>query len=312
MMQKVLFCGLGSMGMRHLRNLAKLFRQAGESYEIHAMRSSRRALPDGVKDLVEKEFHSWDSVEYSYDMAFITNPTSEHYHALGQVVCRTKRIFIEKPVFQCANTDVGGLGLTDSHICYVAAPLRYTRAIRYIKEFLAGRKVLSVRSICSSYLPEWRPGTNWKECYSANVAMGGGVDLDLIHEWDYLVYLFGFPTEVHAIHGRYSDITVDSCDNAVYIASYPRMSVSLHLDYFGRVPCRRMELFLEDDVVEVDFIQGRILFRKLGKCMDVSEERDDMQMEELRYFLHLRNNRENENRIGHAIRVLELAKGEGK
>ena len=81
----------------------------------------------------------------------------------------------------------------------------------------------SVRAMCSSYLPEWRPGVDWKKCYSAHADMGGGVDIDLIHEWDYLTYLFGFPHNVYSIRGQFSDVTADSCDNAIYIGEYPHI-----------------------------------------------------------------------------------------
>lgn len=309
MMQKVLFCGLGSMGARHLRNLTALLHDGGEVYEMHALRSSPRSLPEGTESLLKRQCYSWDEVEADYDIIFITNPTSEHYSTLKMALNHTRRIFLEKPVFQDIDIPLEGLGLTDGHICYVAAPLRYTRAISFLKEYLSGKKVLGVRAICSSYLPDWRPGTDWRKCYSANASMGGGVDLDLIHEWDYLVYLFGFPQECHALRGRYSDITVDSYDSAVYIASYPQMNMSLHLDYFGRAARRQMEIYMEEDVLLVDFIRGCIDWLKSGESMEVQTPRDEMQTEELRYFLGLKNEKANANTICHAMDVLRLAKG---
>ena len=49
--------------------------------------------------------------------------------------------------------------------------------------------------ICSSYLPDWRPGVGYHTVYfSAHRRLGGGVTTStLIHEWDYLVELFGVP-----------------------------------------------------------------------------------------------------------------------
>ncbi len=306
---KVLFCGLGSMGSRHLRNLQHIMKERQEYLECHALRSSQRKLPRQVEKSLTKEFLSWDNVDSNYDCIFITNPTAMHYETLHQAVWHSKRIFIEKPVFLSGQEDLSQIKITPEHICYVAAPLRYTGIVRYLKHYLQDKNVFSVRSMCSSYLPEWRPGTDWRKCYSANRDMGGGVDIDLIHEWDYLTYLFGLPQQVYSIHGRYSDVTVDSCDNAVYIGSYPKMSVSLYLDYFGRVARRELEIFMEDDVLVADFIHGIIKFLKSGECVDVAQKRDVMQCAELEYFLSLKNELYNTNTISHAMEVLRLARG---
>lgn len=306
---KVLFCGLGSIGTRHLCNLKKIMSARQENLICHALRSSQRPLPEDIGIVLSAEFQSWENVDSYYDCIFITNPTISHYTTLQQAVLRSKKIFIEKPVFFSGQEDISQIKLTEDHICYVAAPLRYTGIIRYLKKYLSKEKVHSVRAMCSSYLPEWRPGADWKKCYSAHADMGGGVDIDLIHEWDYLTYLFGFPYNVCSIRGRFSDVTVDSCDNAIYIGEYPNMSVSLYLDYFGRVTRRELEIFTEEDVLVADFIKGKINFLKSGKCVDVTEERDVMQCAELEYFLSLDNEQKNTNNIEHAMKVLRLARG---
>ena len=69
-----------------------------------------------------------------------------------------------------------------------------------------------------------------------------GVSIDLIHEWDYLTWLFGFPDEVCNFRGKYSDLEIDSDDHSVYIAKYPDKQISLSLDYFGRIERREIEL----------------------------------------------------------------------
>ena len=61
--------------------------------------------------------------------------------------------------------------------------------------------VYSARVLCSSYLPGWRPGVDYRTVYSAHKDMGGGVTIDLIHEWDYLVELFGKPEKMYNFKG---------------------------------------------------------------------------------------------------------------
>lgn len=309
---KVLFCGLGSMGSRHLRNLHYIMKERSEIIVCHALRSSKRRLPQQVEEILTKEFSAWDNVDGNYDCIFITNPTYMHYETLQQAVLHSKRIFVEKPVFFSGQEDLSQIKITPEHVCYVAAPLRYTGIVQYLKQYLQDKNVFSVRAMCSSYLPEWRPGTDWRKCYSGHRDMGGGVDIDLIHEWDYITYLFGLPQKVYSIRGRYSDVTVDSCDNAVYIGSYPEMTVSLYLDYFGRVARRELEIFMENDVLIADFIQGNIRFMRSGEYVDFAQKRDEIQCAEMEYFLSLRNNLENANTIEHAMEVLCLARGINK
>ena len=42
--------------------------------------------------------------------------------------------------------------------------------------------------------------------------MGGGVHLDLIHEIDYLIYLFGIPKEIKKQYRKVSKLNIDSND----------------------------------------------------------------------------------------------------
>ena len=53
--------------------------------------------------------------------------------------------------------------------------------------------VISTRIICSSYLPN---GENADYVIYSSKRMGGGVSLDLIHEIDYILYLFGKPEKI--------------------------------------------------------------------------------------------------------------------
>ena len=103
-----------------------------------------------------------------------------------------------------------------------------------LKDLLPTLHPYCARVICSSYLPDWRPGVDYRTVYSAHKALGGGVTIDLIHEWDYLVDLFGVPQQLYNFKGTYSDLEIDSDDLSVYIAKYPTLLAEVHLDYFGR------------------------------------------------------------------------------
>ena len=121
--------------------------------------------------------------------------------------------------------------------------MRWCGVMLALKRLLPQLKPYSVRVICSSYLPDWRPGVDYRTVYSAHRTMGGGVAIDLIHEWDYLAELFGMPRQVYCLKGTYSELELDSDDLAVYIARYDTLLAEVHLDYFGRTYRRSIELF---------------------------------------------------------------------
>lgn len=306
---KILFIGLGSIGTRHLRNITKLLHEKHQLFEIHALRGTARKLETGICKLIHKQMTSYEDIDEQYDVIFITNPTSLHYETLKNVVSKAKKIFIEKPVFSNADIDLSLLEIPQDTICYVAAPLRYTKVFKFLKKLVSSKKIYSARAICSSYLPEWRPMIDYRKCYSASKQSGGDIGLELIHEWDYLTELFGMPERVNMYSGKYSDLEITSDDIAIYIAAYNSMLVSLSLDYFGRYTKREIELYCDDEVIVGDFTKSEIRFLKSGKVISLQEERDSYQLRELEYFLNLDDEDNNQNSILHAFDVLKIAKG---
>ena len=192
----------------------------------------------------------------------------------------------------------------------MAAPLRYTAIVNFIKENICKADVLAVRCISSSYLPEWRKDSDYRESYSAHKALGGGVSIDLVHEWDYVSYLFGFPKYVKSIIVKKSDLEIDSDDIAVYIAEYDTMVAEVHVDYIGKSPIREMQIFTKDETIICDFIQSLIRLKKSGREIKFGEERDEYQMKELQYFFERIDNKlYSLDNIKHAEKVLRIAGG---
>ena len=312
---KICFIGLGSIGTKHLRNIASIFSERKIDFEIHALRSSNRSLPEDVSKLIDREITLYEDLDNDYDITFITNPTDRHYETLKGILRKTKDIFIEKPLFMNTDIDPKSLPLNADSVYYVGAPLRYNRVFATIENFVKKNHVYSARAICSSYLPDWRKNIDYRKNYSARKDMGGGVSLDLIHEWDYLKYLFGMPNKLSYLKGTVSDLEIDSDDIAVYIAEYSDKLVELHLDYFGRRPVRKLELFTDSGTFEADFIGGTASF---DNGMSVTEypvsKQVDPYVKEMNYFLDLclGKVKENQNNINNAYETLKLALGEMK
>ncbi|MBR2526654.1 Gfo/Idh/MocA family oxidoreductase [bacterium] len=256
MQYKVLFVGLGSIGQRHLKNLISL-----ADVRVDALRTKNESFEN-----IETVYTDYENVPDDYDIIFITNPTTLHYEAISKLKNKTKNMFIEKPIFEKPYECEFSKGVN-----YIACPLRHNSEVKALKVFVENNNVYSFRAICSSYLPKWRKTGDYRNYYSAKADMGGGVELDLIHEIDYLKWIFGKFNKISKLSGKKSDLEITSNDIAAYIFENKNIIGSLHLDYFGRETKRQVEVFAQNET----------------KIFDLTKNKDDMYIEEMKYFLNL-------------------------
>lgn len=311
------FIGLGSMGRRHMRDLKAMMASRGDACSVDVFRSDpSKPVPEDISGYIDREFLLSEMIPddtEKYDVIFITNPTSMHFDTLKRFLPLAKSLFIEKPVFDRTDYDLSELDAEALKIvpCYVACPLRYNPVLEYVRDHIDTHSAFAARAMSSSYLPEWRPGTDYRKCYSAHRDMGGGVGIDLIHEWDYLTALFGYPEQGFSVQTKISDLEIDSDDIASYIARTPSTVIELHLDYFGRKSQRTLEIFLPEDTVMCDLLAGTIEWRKSGKHMDFPVDGAKTYVTELYHFFDIIDGKcINDNSIENALHTLKYAKGE--
>lgn len=314
MKYKIAFTGLGSIAKRHIKNVCAYLDSRDIEYSIDLYRSSLcRDIPEDIAPFIssEKLFAGALLPEMQYDIVFITNPTSMHYETLLKFKDHSKTFFIEKPVFDSTDIDKSIFSELKCKVCYVACPLRYNSVLQYVKKNIDLSKVHSARAISSSYLPEWRPGQDYRNTYSAHKDLGGGVAIDLVHEWDYLTWLFETPDTIYTIQTKISGLEIDSDDVSLYIARTSKTMIELHLDYFGREPIRILQLFMADDTVECDIIKGTVRYLKSGRIEILDSERNGYQMREIKHFFDIVEGKTiNDSTPEHGYEVLKLAKGE--
>ncbi|WP_324254035.1 Gfo/Idh/MocA family oxidoreductase [Paenibacillus sp. 1001270B_150601_E10] len=302
---KVIFFGLGSIGKRHLQNLITLYRENSVDLEVHAYRT--KATDEKIEGL-DKCIFECDQINDHYDATFITNPTAIHFETLNLMNEKSKFFFIEKPVFDHPNYRVNTS--IDPSKVYVAAPLRYKPIMSYLKTYLEDKRIYSARIMCSSYLPTWRKG-DYRKSYSASRELGGGVELDCIHELDYVTWLFGFPKQKKHLLLKTSDLSIESNDLALYLLEYEDKVIEVHLDYFGVFSQRKIEIITNDDLVVCDLLNDTLSSQRYGQIVDMKRDVNEMYIEEMKYFIEqVIHCQDNWNDLNNAIDVLKLAKGE--
>ena len=304
---KVCFFGLGSIGQRHARNLLITCKARGVDLMIDAFRQTQGPLPDDVAQVVNV-VRDPQQLSEKYDAVFITNPTNQHYRTLLENAGRSAYFFVEKPLFEQRQR----LPLPSESI-YVACPLRYSGTIERLAPLIKQERVFSAVATCSSYLPDWRKA-DYRQSYSAHKEMGGGVNIDLIHELDYLCYLFGKPMHVHLEMGKFSALEIDSADTAVYQLAYPDKLALIYLDYFGVYAQRDVVLRTESTVIYADFLRNTLEIKRRDgddELIRWDENPNDKYLREMeRFFDWTQGKAYNHNEGDLANEILALAMGE--
>lgn len=308
-MLKICFVGLGSIGRRHIQNVAKILDERGQKFFIDAIRSMNKPISVEVGALIRNIYHNAEELTEVYDIIFITNPTICHYDTIKKTIPYAKNMFIEKPVFHQYEENLNRLNFYPKGIYYVACPLRYGAVVSELKKCILNEQVYSVRAISSSYLPDWRKDVDYRQVYSAHKDMGGGVTLDLIHELDYITWLFGMPEMSYHLCGKYSDLEIDSDDLSVYLLKYKDKIVEIHTDYLGRECIRNIELYCKNYVIKGDLLHNTLKYiYGDGRIEEITLRETDMYIREMRAFFDIIEGKgTNENDIIHANRILEIA-----
>ncbi|WP_299125677.1 Gfo/Idh/MocA family oxidoreductase [uncultured Tenacibaculum sp.] len=277
---KVVIIGLGSIAKKHINSLRKL----DSEVELYALRHSEKSFPsEGVKDFYDIKLIK----DINPSFIIISNPTSNHYKTLKEVLEFDIPLFIEKPLFSGIGKkeqDLVSLVLEKKVKTYIACNLRFHKGIRYLKDILKNKKIEEVNIYCGSYLPDWRPGKNFREIYSANKEMGGGVHIDLIHEIDYLYWIFKEPKLIKKVFRSNSSLNISSIDYANYIWNYETFSVNVVLNYYRKDPKRTFEILTDQGTYLLDLLTNTITFK--GEVIFESKMSvEEMYVEQMKFFI---------------------------
>lgn len=279
---KVLVMGYGSIGKRHVNNLASM------NIETYVLTS----YPDERADV---KFVNSTSECHDIDYAIIATPTHRHLRDLIDVSknCPIKKVLIEKPVEVSLEKalELKRFAEENGIIVFVGYNMRFLKVFDTIKEYVEKyfSSIRLVKISAGQYLPEWRPYKDYRESYSAHKDMGGGVDLDLSHEIDYLSWIFGAPSLVFFIlREKISKLDIDSTDYFKAVYKYPDFIVDVELDYM-RCKERRLSVIGENKrILEADFIEKYVkVMDNFLQCSKDLFDFDNSFIDELKEFLGL-------------------------
>ncbi len=289
---KILVCGLGSIGERHLGNLLSLGYNDIVVYR-------KRNLP--LRSLCQTfpTFHSLaEALNEKPDVAFICNPT--HLHLTSAISCIKAgcHVFVEKPLSGSSMglEELATLAEQKSLQLMVGYMMRFHPCLQKIQQWLTtgliGRLVY-VRSQWGEYLPDWHPWENYRESYAALKSMGGGPGLTLSHELDTLLWLCGDYSKVISMANYESDLEIDTEHGLDLLVKFKSgVTANVHMDYFQSPPSRSMELVGTKGRIFFDYYASLASLYEQGSpkaknILDISDsfDRNDLFLLELQCFM---------------------------
>lgn len=258
---KALVIGYGSIGQRH----ARLLKEFGVQVAV----ISRRPIEFSP-------YHFDLSVALSRwqpGYVVVANRTSEHYQTIEALAKSgfQGRVLVEKPLFdQVAEPPDFAFSLTA-----VGYNLRCHPLLLKLKSYLEGSaKIITATIYVGSYLPDWRPDTDYRQSYSAKNSDGGGVLRDLSHELDYAMWLFGPWQRLTAISGHLSLLEIDSDDTCSLLMVTERCpQVSIQMNYLDRIPRREISVNTSHHTFRVDLIKNTLEINGVSETFSLA--RDD-------------------------------------
>ena len=274
LISRILIVSLGSAGYRHLRLARKQFPNA----EIKILRrNSTNLIPelsDGCFTNIE------DAINFAPQIGVIANPSSCHINIAQELAQIGVHMLVEKPL---SNSLEGVSRLIETckernSVLMTGYNLRFLTSLRYFHDQLVQEvigNVLSVRCEVGQYLPTWRPETDYRQGVSARRDLGGGVLLELSHEFDYLRWIFGEVDWVRATLTQQSYLDIDVEDSAHLTLGFlpnengRQLIGTLNLDFIRHDQTRACIAIGEKGSLRWDGITGEVsLFNEGDVCWE--------------------------------------------
>jgi predicted dehydrogenase len=290
MTNRVLVVGTGSIGARHITNLLAL----GADVLAYSYRGRR------VSESWYGHVQPFDDLDEAFlaapDAIVVANRTDQHIDVALRAARAGRALFIEKPLSHSM------LGVDDlarevesrALIVESGFMLRFHPNLTWLKTFLDARELGSLhycRASVGQYLPDWRPGQDYRASYSAGRACGG-VIFDLVHELDLVRWLFGEIDEVQTLTAFASALEIESEAVAqIGLRTATGLLAQVHMDYLRPVYSRTLEVVGSRGVATWDDAAGTITVSSAGAASHVVHRvpagyvRNDMFVAYLRHFL---------------------------
>jgi predicted dehydrogenase len=312
---RIAVLGCGSIGRRHLSNLAAL-----GCRDLIAYDPSPRARAAVEQDLPLSPVATLAEVwRKEPTISLVTAPTNLHVELALEACRHGCDLFVEKPLSHShdgldeliATTESAGL------VTMVGCNMRFHPGPATVRGLLDNHAVgrpLAARIYTGSFLPRWRPEHDYRESYSASPVWGGAI-LDCVHEVDLALWYFGPARLIASVHQPAQGLGLHTDGLAEILLRHDTgVLASIHLNFVQRDYHRGCQVIGSEGTIYWDYAERKTrLYGADGAVSRTIEEPLDddvnrMYLDEMRHFLQAANRRVPTcNPLGAGRTTLELA-----
>ena len=252
MAKRVLVCGAGSIGRRHIVNLLQLGAKVSVwRSQTHLLKSIHAEFDVEVNEDLAESINSADAV-------VVATATDNHIPIAIKVLKAGKALFIEKPLSNNWTGIEDLKHLSAGRIIEVGCQLRAHQNLITLSKLLleTGKKdIFTYRLAMGHRLDAWRKGKTYQEGYSSDSERGGGALFDLIHQIDLALWLFGPVEEVNAVLSKRSGLDIKGDDMSNLLLTHSSgLTGHIQLDMASPVYRCEAEVMTTDSIYEWSYL----------------------------------------------------------
>lgn len=259
-MERVAVIGLGNISIRHRKNLKHLYPSAS----VYAMSASGQITTVDVSDCDVFVSSVEELIQHCIEFAIVASPATLHaVHAIPLLKAGIP-VLIEKPL-AASLADCEAIRLASHEYntpVAIGYCLRYLPSAIIMKNMLTEQKIgrfYNMQAETGQYLPDWRPSKDFRQSVSVCAKLGGGVLLELSHEFDYIKWLLGSLKIEYAILRSSEELGLLVEDIADVVLSCTAGAIAtVHLDFLQRKAHRKCRLIGSEGSLEWDLIQNSV------------------------------------------------------
>lgn len=289
---RVAVIGCGSIGRRHARNVQCLADAQVGCYDTAIDTATAVAAEvGGVAHAQLEDVWSWRP-----HVVIVAAPSDLHIALASEAIEHGCDVFVEKPLSHsldgvdtlcAAAAEAGAVTMVGCNMRFHPGPA----AVKRLLDADEVGSVLSSRLQTGSYLPRWRPGSDYRQSYSASPEAGGAV-LDCIHEIDLALWYHG-PARLLAAAVRPASSLGLGTDGLAELLLEHDSGVlsSVHLNFVQRDYRRGCQIIGDRGTIYWDLVEGAVRVfgedgvERMRATQPESWDVNDMYVDELHHFL---------------------------
>lgn len=210
-----------------------------------------------------------EGLTHKPDFAIVASTANLHLEDALQLAQSGVPMLIEKPLSynEKGIEHLIQICREQSVVAVVGYNLRFHDVIQQLRSILQDEpvgKIMRVQVEASSYLPQWRPldghghVQDYRRTASAQKKTGGGCVLELSHELDYLMHLFGNLEVLSSALFHREGLDVEDLMHGQVWASVGQFPISMTFDFFRRDTVRVLEIIGKTGTLRADLVKNTL------------------------------------------------------